>query len=384
MNKNQLIAPIDLRDYLKSQGWTVLDEALGDRLYLLQNSSFSGRQLIFPMDMTAPDYRESLSTVLEKLAELTNQNQDNLAAMVKSLKDDVLRLRIYFDGNDSALPLSFAGTLVQYTEKLLKAAACTVLRPRIHHPRLSLSEASQFVEKARFQQTEEGSFILKVACPLNAMDIQGNLDFDGGSLPFVRQVTQVLQRSLFELTSAIENDKLDNLVDELKKEGAIPFISSNLCEAIVGMHDERIDNCLDIGFDWSVLHPVSRSVPTGLVRIQRDYFSRIEEVRRELRSIEQNEENTFIGTVERLDGELGAHGQRSGDVILAILLQDEGETVRAKITLQPDDYVKADKAHMASGAYVQITGLLRPGRQPRQLTNVTRFELIDKDTLSSS
>jgi hypothetical protein len=282
---------------------------------------------------------------------------------------------VSFDGNDSSLPLGFAGTLVQNTEKLLKAAACTALRPRTHHPRLSLSEALQLIEKARFQQTETGSFILKVACPIHALEVQGGLALDDSNPPFVRQTTLALQQSLAKLTSAIEADTLDALVDELKKSDA-PIVSSNLCEAIAGMHDEAVDNSVDVSFDWSALHAVPQQSKAGRIRIQRDYFSRIEEVRRELRAVELEADDTFIGTVERLDGTMDDDGRRSGDVMLALLLPDEGETVRAKISLNAHDYENAIAAHKTNGAYVRVVGRLRPGRQPRQLTNVTRFELL--------
>jgi hypothetical protein len=249
----------------------------------------------------------------------------------------------------------------------------------MHHPRLSLIEATQFVEKARFQQTEQGSFVLKVACPVQAMEVQGSLDLDNTGSPYVRQVTLALQRSLFKLTSAIEADKLDVLVDALKSE-KFPLISSNLCEALAGMHDELVDNSLDVGFDWSALYPVPQQISQRSICIQRDYFSRIEEVRRALRTIELQTEDSFIGTVERLDGVMDESGCRSGDVILALLLPDEGETVRAKMTLSADNYGKASSAHMTNGAYVRVTGRLRPGRQPQQLTDITRFELLSQDS----
>lgn len=378
MSGEKIVAPTDLRDYLKAQGWTVLEAAIKDRLYVFENNSFPRRQLAYPMDMTAPDYRESLDRVFWKLGDITGQKLESLVTKVHALKDDVLRLRIFFDGNDSSLPLGFAATLVQNTEKLLKATACTVLRPRMHHPRLSLAEANQFVEKARFQQTENGSFVLKVACPVHSMEIQGNLDIEDSDAPFVRQVTLALQSSLSKLTSAIEADTLDALVSNLKSQ-ASPLISSNLCEALSAMHDEVVDNSLDVGFDWSALHAVPQSVSPRVIRIQKDYFSRIEEVRRELRTQEQHLEESFIGTVERLDGAMDESGRRSGDVILALLLPDEGETVRAKVSLSADDYGKADTAHMTNGAYVRVTGRLRPGRQPRQLTDVSYFELISQD-----
>lgn len=255
MSGENMVRPTDLRDYLKAQGWTVLDVALKDRLYVFENNRFPRRQLVYPMDMTAPDYRESLDRLFGKLGDITGQKQENLVTKIAALKDDVLRLRVFFDGNDSSLPLSFAATLIQNTEKLLKAAACAVLRPRIHHPGLSLLEANQLVEKARFQHTENGSFILKVACPVNSMEIQGNLDIDEFDSPFVRQVTLALQSSLFKLISAIEADTLDGLVSDLKSQSA-PLISSNLCEALSAMHDEVVENSLDVGFDPTFRPPV--------------------------------------------------------------------------------------------------------------------------------
>jgi hypothetical protein len=375
MNMDWTVAPTDLRDYLKTLGWLLLDVALQDRLYVLQNSRYPRRQLVFPMDTTAPDYQESVGIVFEKLAELTGLPPNSLFARVQALRDDVLRLRVSFDGNDDALPLGFAGVLLQNTEKLLKAATCTVLRPRMHHPRLSLSEASQLIEKVRFQQTEQGSFVLKIACPIHAVEVEGGLALDDSNAPFVRHVTLALQRSLAKLTTAIEADTLDSLVAEIKSDPA-PIISSNLCEAIAGMHDESVNNSIDVSFDWSALHAVPPQVGAGRIRIQRDYFSRIEDVRRELRAVELETIDTFIGTVERLDGSMDDDGRRSGDVILALLLPDEGETVRAKISLSAEDYERAITAHKTNGTYVRVVGRLRPGRQPRQLAHVIQFELL--------
>lgn len=377
MTSVAMITPTDLRDFLKSSGWSLVMEAQKDRLYLLQNQEFPYRQLAFPMDDTAPDFLDSVSNTFSKLSELMRTPQDRLISKVMSIRDDVLRLRIFFDGNDNILPLSFASTVVSNTEKLLKAGACTALLPRTHHPRLTLSEASQFVEKARFGQTETGSFVLRVACPVNSIEAQGFFHFENDPPPFVRQVTLTIQHALSQLTSAIEKDTLDALVEELKN-SETPIISSNLCEAIYSMHDDVVDNSLEVGFDWSLLHRPPTDVTNRPIRIQRDYFARIEEVRRELRAVELNQHDTFIGTVERLEGEMGDDGRRSGLVVLALLLPDEGESVRARVVLTADDYAKADSAHMRNGAYVRVTGRLRPGRQPRQLTEMTSFNVISE------
>lgn len=376
MNADELIAPTDLRDLLKARGWTLVEEALEHRQYALRNSAYARRELVFPMDMEAPDYAESVANVLEKLAHLAGIPISSLLSSAQSLKDDVLRLRVFTHGtSDSGLPLSFAASLMRNTTNLLKAAACTVLRPRLHHPKLSLSEATQLVEKVRFAHTEGGSFVLRVACPIHAIERQGNLPQDPPNTTFVRQVTTSLQRALLRLSHAIEADRVDAMVDDLKRSPA-PLLSSNLCEALASMHDEVIGNSVDVGFDWSALQPVHDAALLRPVRLQRDYFTRIEEVRRELRSVERPDEGPFIGTVERLEGEMNADGRRSGEVVLSLLLQDQDETVRARTVLSADDYQKADSAHMSNNAYVRVSGRLRPGRQPRQLTDVSAFEVI--------
>jgi hypothetical protein len=371
---SSLPAPTDLRDFLKSQGWSLLEQAVSDRIYLLENRDFPQRQLVFPIDVSVPDYVDSVQSVLEKFSELSGNSIPTLLTRIKFFRDDVVRLRVHSGNTSTTLPLSFASTLVCSTEKLLRAAACTVLRPRTHHPRLTLTEAAQFVDKARFGQTESGSYIIQVACQLNGVEAQGILDPDGDE-PFVRMVTQTLSSALAQLVDAIERDRVESFVEQVRG-STNPIVSSNLCEAIVSMHDEVIDNSLDVSFDWSALRPTTSTGASHLIRLQSDYFSRIDEVKRELRSIEANEVDTFIGTVERLDGEMSPDGRRSGTVVLALLPPGEGETVRARTILNADDYARADWAHMNNGAYVRITGRLRPGRQPRQITDMTRFEIL--------
>jgi hypothetical protein len=375
LNDLMQLGPTDVRDFLKSQGWAVLDDALKDRLYVLSNGRYPRRQLVFPMDQFAPDYSDSLELVIDRVAELSGGAARQIVSKIHSIRDDVLRLRVAFEGDDSALPLSFATSFIQNTERLLKAAACTVLRPRTHHPRLTLSEAAQFVEQARFGQTELGSFVLRVACPIHALALQGVLEFDGPEAPFVRTVTSSLYSALSQLASAIETDKVDLLIDGLKNTPQ-PLISSNLCEAISSMHDDQINNRVDLSFDWSLLRTPSFQPSARPISFQRDYFPRIEEIRQELRSAELDQVDTFIGTVEALEGEMGGDGRRYGGVVLSLLLREEGESVRVRTSLSPDDYEKAKSAHMQHGAYVSITGRLRPGRQPRQLKDVSSFDML--------
>lgn len=376
MNLETLITPIGLRDYAKSQGWIQVKDAAMSRLYVMTNPRFELRQLVFPMDMTAPDYSDAVMLTVEKLSTLEGRSQQAVIKSLLEVGDDGIAFRVTTARQgELSLPLAFAGSMVAGAQQMLLASACTVLKPQAHHPRLSRTEAQQLLETAKFRHTEAGSFVLNVSCPVQGLDVQTSLLPDEGQTPFVRRTTLTLFRSLRELITSIETDSLDELIARAKIDGGA-VVSSNLCEAITRLEDETLRNSIEIGISWAACMPRPGDEPRiSVVRIQHDYFARIEEVRRKLRSNEQHLEDVFPGTVERLDGEMGLDGKRSGEVILSILTPD-GEQVRVRANLDAQQYEKADRAHMTEGAYVKVVGKLHPGRQPRQLSDIASFDLM--------
>ena len=295
------IAPTNLRDYVKAQGWVLVKEAAKDRLYVLTNPRFDRRQLVFPMDTTAPDYAEAVMLVMEKLATMEARPLQSVLKSLLEVSDDSLAFRVSSPrAEEQSLPLSFVGLMLEGARQMLLASACTVLKPQVHHPRLSRAEAQQFLESARFRHTQPGSFVLNVSCPVQAMDVQAPLRTNEPEAPFVRRATVALHRSLVSLVSAIETDSLDTLI-QMEKKSEAPSLSSNFCEALTRFEDETLRNSIEIGITWAA----SISVPAGekpvsFVRVQNDYFSRIEEVRRELRSPDKQTDDTFIGTGDHL------------------------------------------------------------------------------------
>lgn len=371
----QFLPPSEVRAYAKALGWKLLDEAIKDRLYVLQNPEFPRRQLVFPMDAGAPDFSDVMLRIAEKLADIYCKDTNAVITEILTARDDTLRFRVISTREDDpSLPLPYVVSSMAGAQQLLLASACTILKPQAHHPRLSRAEAQQLVESARFRHTEHGSFVLKVSCPIMALDVQAPLFPDEVDAPFVRRATLALETGVRKIVDAIEVDNLDSFVDQTKR-AARPLVSSNLCEALTRFYDEDSVRSVDIGISWAPTQPAPSGAKQSLIRIPREYFPRIEEVRRELRATEGHHDDTFVGTVERLDGDLEEDGRRSGEVILSLLLK-EGETVRARTNLDADTYAKADMAHMTSGAYVRVKGRLNPGRQPRVLNNVSQFDLI--------
>jgi len=185
-----------------------------------------------------------------------------------------------------------------------------------------------------------------------------------------------INKGLNELVAAIQADTLTQLVDAIK-DGSNPYISSNFCKAVTSFQEPRedFDLWVDFNFAGSLALPACLAIAKE-VKIQKDYFSRIDDVGRDLRNTEQQKkkEDVFMATAEHLAGEIGNDDLRSGEIILN--LYQEGVAIKAKTALNSTQYAEASKAHMTPGAYIKIKGKLHPGNQPRNLTDVSLFELI--------
>ena len=69
-----MISPVNLLEFLKSLEWELIPDGQQDGLYILRNPKFPSRQLVFPMEETAPDYEEALLRVVEKLEEMLHES----------------------------------------------------------------------------------------------------------------------------------------------------------------------------------------------------------------------------------------------------------------------------------------------------------------------
>lgn len=372
MNSHLAIPPTELRDYAKSLGWRLLEEAVRDRLFVMENPNFPRRQLIFPIDDTVADRDEIVLRMAGKLAGMHGFSLPAILDQIAAVGDDTIRLRITSDRHDGSLPLTYAEGILSGTEQMLLASACSVLKPQRHHPRLGRADAQQLINASRFRHTEEGSFVVKISCPVNALDIQPQtrLILDEEDTPFVRRTTQTLESNLLRLVTAIEADSVDKMVADIKS-AAAPLLSSNFCDALAKFYDDGLKNALEVDIQWAPSHP---HAATKAIRIQRDYFHMIEEVGRELRPAETFKDGVYVGTVDRLDGDIDDDGRRCGEALLILLM--DGETVRAKVHLTADDYAKAIQAHAAGESPVKVRGRLHPGRQPRLLTDIVDFQPV--------
>lgn len=372
MNKSN-INPLDLREIVKSFGWELL-QGVGKDIYIFNNRALPNRQIIFPKHSDAPDYEDASQIVIENLSHFHSLSKRDIRSRILCVRDDVISYRITSQSTDiDSLPISFASEMISAAELALLSSACTVIRPSTHHKRLTFSEATQLVKRSKLGHTQAGSFIINVSCPTDG--VQANLEMGADhSTSLGRETVLAVNQGAHALVSALESDTLQDFVDSMHATDQ-PIVSSNFCDAIGKMHDDDINNDVELLFQWSPMLSFPTNKPVyQKVRIRREYFPRIEEIKQALRHPDTGKEDLYIGTVELLNGDMGPDGRRSGEVIIALLI--ESNVVRSRAFLDADDYEKAIECHTHDGHHVAVYGKVMPGRQPRSLESVQYFDVI--------
>lgn len=373
------ITPMSLRDYATAHGWELLREAVEDGLFILNNKAYAPRQLVFPTEDTDPGYQESVAIAIQRLAEIEKREVSLVAGDVRRAHEDTYRFRLYDEQDEKpGIPFGYALSAIKGSQLVILSSATTAVRPQAYHPRLGMVEAQKVLELARFNHTEQGSFILNVSCPLNTLDKGGSPTLFGEAqeLPLVRKTSLAMLQGVRSIVNAIKEDREQDFVNSVKKEEA-PVVSANLAQALGYFQGPADKHGLDLQVQWAT----SLAPPAGLresrVIVRPDYFPRIQEVEAALRPKRTVKAQEYIGTVEDLRGEM-VDGHRQGDVILKLQLHDVEEPVRAKVSLDPAQYELAWKAHHEQEAYVMVIGKLRDGNQPRVLSEVSWFGEVPK------
>lgn len=364
------VTPRSLVGYAQGLGWQAVPNGRRTDIVVYHRPDSRLHQVIIPTDTTLADYGEAVSEAVRKLAEFEERPAGEVLEHLLLPPADVLGFReVSPDAETGTLPFDHAVRLINGTRKLLLSVAHSVLVPQAAHPRLSRGEAEEFVNRCRLGQTDRGSFVVNVACPLDAqLTLPGT-----GEEPFARRVTALLLETLEALSRAADEGVTDDLIDPSRHRG----ISANLCESLLMLRPAGDRASLSVSATWSrTLLPASRARGRS-VELRQEAFAVAEALAPRLRAVPRPVTSRFYGFVEALMGQPTAGDPRpSGETRFRLFDQDEEFVARAD--LNADDHAVAVEAYRV-GDLVSFRGILH--RLPRLncIENVTQFEQIHLD-----
>lgn len=366
----RLVRPDDLRGYLLRRGWQQV-RAESANIHRFQEAD-DGLILIAPATTTGVDYGETVARVLGILAEYEQRSAYDILAQV-STPSDVIRAQVAsVFTRDGTIPLSKCLKLVHGMHDLVTYSACAEMSPSPvpYHAR-KLKEALQLSEKARFGQTEVGSFIATLYFPVPipeapSVSLQGEMfpppPAPSPLPPPERRVIARIVRGLAKVAVAAREHDYRVLMDAYAD-----GFSSNMCESLSSLFGAFPGGSCTFSADFDPIYDAPADVPTGPITISTDAVPMLNEAAERLQPTEPPRTAEVDGYVTTLhhdwyDGDDDDEGDQEPFRVW-VLWNDRGKVKKVQFDLDPDTHTKAVYAYQQK-TRVRVEGTLeRHGRK---------------------
>ncbi|MCK6473720.1 MAG: hypothetical protein L6R28_18510 [Planctomycetes bacterium] len=365
------VAPNDLVEYLLARGWRQV-KGIKKPIAVLRPRGRVQTDVQIPLNREFDDYYFRMS---EAIAEVAAKESRAPVAVLNDLlvsSSDILRFRL--DGPayaDGTIPLEDGLAFLNGSRKALLSAACEATEERPFFSKLTRGNSLEFLNSCRLGQTERGSFVAVLLCPLDVFNTRINNEeglwgSDVQPDPFPRQVTKRLLNSTLHICRLGSTDQIERLVNPQRGDLQV---SANLCEALLEMHNFNPRTNLEITTTWARSLSPGRKA-TESVEIPMRVFPVLEEVAAKLRPKQEPVQSIFIGKVAKLSAEANKEDRADGEIIFAF--QGDDELIKAKVLLRAPDYDVACDAHK-NGQYVTIKGIFVRGSRLHEIKEYSKF-----------
>jgi hypothetical protein len=346
------VDPTRVQEYLRAGGWVVEPRLGGGKSAVYERPESWLEQIGVPLNRDARTFTLNMASAIALLAQWEKRPAIEVLGDLLLAPSDIVK---FAESSQAAhggdVPFEHGLTLLRGVRKVLLAAACSTIRPRLCHSRRNLAEAEPFVRQCRLGQTERCSFTVTIACPLEVVLPETDLS---NRAPLGRRVTALLMRSLDRLVRHFDLGDADGLLQQAEDE---PIISANLCEALLDLAPEGEGGSLRISARWCRTLPLGEETLPTTVRFRQEFFRRIEYLAGRLRPALTARRQVFVGVVEALNGQPNEEHRPDGQVVLRVVTPDD-ENLRVRAKLTADDYALANRAHMQNMPF-HLEGVLR-------------------------
>lgn len=334
----EAIRSLEVISYLRATGWTQRDVRPERYSVWARGNGHGDYEITVPLSRFK-DFALRMSEVLETLESAEGRSQLQILADLSISNADVVRISSNIaETADGTIPIEDAVALVQKARDAVLAAACSAIEPRAYFAPRKFDQALDYVRKVKMGQTERGSYTVTVVsrvAPVLQQQPLGDVEE-----PYERRVVRTLGTGITTIRAAAEVAAATGRLESFE-EGISLGVSANLCNALVGMVEDReFVRGLEFSFSWSRSRPQMQQEVPARILISPDSLPVIEEAGRLLRAISPREEFELIGIVVKLDRQ---PDEQLGRVTVLGFIEDRTHSIRME--LAGEDYTRAVTAH---------------------------------------
>lgn len=376
MNALREVKLDDVAAYLVSRHWKAAETREGRYSIWINEARDQEIEIFLPARRDTKDYATRMAEILGALEVAEGRSQLNIWVDIANVSSDVLRIRAENDSfQDGTMPIERGVALVQHASALVMSAACGAAQPREVLPSRKPTQAIDYVKNVRLGQTEQGSYVLTVRMPVpsprsTGMQYELIPNQSGPTLdPFERKVSTTLMQAVGAVHDSAhryaESGDLKPLLRHVRL-----GVSANLCEALVGLHEETGSRQIRLQMSWAPTLPISDDRSSEFAFRGMD-IPVLREASRLLRESAPRGEFRLIGPVVALRRNPMSF---SGKVTVEALV--DGAPRRVTLGLGAANYEQAIEAHQRN-LQVRCWGELVKDGNHYALHGVERFEIED-------
>ena len=328
-----LVSPSALSAYARTSGWAKV-EPFGDHSDVYAGTDLP--EIILPRIPRLGDYHNVVFHLIKVFADVAEMDELALYRDLATSDRDVTRVSIPVDSPDGTISINEGAGLASSARDMLLAAACALESPRPLYRPGANKVANEILQRTRFGQTEQGSFVVTLLSPIVPPLVQVPLmpTIESNDDPVERKVAKRLMTALEATRRATERTIGGDT--EAFSEAVPSGVSANLCEALVNLVEPF--RSLDVSTTWARTRPMGNA--RKLVSFSNDDAPILKEAARSFRSREPKPDIRLFGAVQRLKRD---ESETDGTITLRASI--EGRTQSVTAVLAQSDYHRAIEAH---------------------------------------
>lgn len=350
--------------YLQIHGWTELCSLFGGKAKQFVSNDDTTVVLI-PLDPSYSDYFTLLDRAISEIAQYNEMSFLTLLSELINPTADILKWRIVDNQTEfGQIPFDSMISYIADIKNSLAAVLQDIMNPNVFHARLLTKSVNEKLTACSFGQTEFGSYIINVVCPLG--EYQYSL-FDDRieDLPLYRKVNLKMMDSLSMINRSVEDNS--NELDDAVGGGNV---SVNFLDSIANIVSVNNQTC----FDVSVVR--SRDVPfpdnsISNVLVTHTVCQKITDVADRYRPKEQqNVRKTIFGKIINLSGD--ANPENRDDFSITVLtLGEDNDKQRVTVRLNYANYYHVVSEAFENGHVVRVSGIFSSASRKKYIDNGT-------------
>lgn len=327
--------------------------------------------VIVPLLQEDVDYKRNMRDLLMQVSEFMDSSVEHVITRLVNPAYDILKWRIADEEADTGkISLINMSQNIQNIKQILSAACLDIVSPNQRfHKKTKVKSVNDALSQYKFGQTEYGSFLVNILCPLGDYNFAM---FGMEEIPLLRKVNLRLLSAYNDIQgSIVQNNK--NKIDEDVDAGVY---SVNFLDAMTDVYKFSIGKSLSFKVDWSDRIPFDDERKNQVISVNTACTAVVEEIANKYRPKESEAAiRTFIGKVEYLGSEAEVENRMKIN-IKAVVLGNDNKAVKINAALDYAQYAQVVQDAFDEGLNVKLTGVYSKSGNRHTLNNAS-IEIIE-------